>query len=194
MLMRRLADFAAVAFPTFSMSLASNRGAAAVGEDGMTVALLISSLLPCVRTSSITSSERTLTNLRPRRRSRSTRCGSSSRRQRGSQSGSPREAAPSPRASPLSRSSVRCALQPSRRLEPALTPSSADLDERPTRARALANPLLAHHLPVLPPTRLGSQPCTRSAEPPPGRREAARDLLPEGPAGYERLHRAASCQ
>ncbi|KAL8287387.1 hypothetical protein RQP46_003839 [Phenoliferia psychrophenolica] len=40
-------DFAAVAFPTFSMSLASNRGAAAVGEDGMTVKLLIKSLLPC---------------------------------------------------------------------------------------------------------------------------------------------------
>ncbi|KAM0751302.1 hypothetical protein T439DRAFT_325449 [Meredithblackwellia eburnea MCA 4105] len=40
-------DFAAIAFPIFSMKLASNRGEAAVDEDGMTIDLAITCLLPC---------------------------------------------------------------------------------------------------------------------------------------------------
>lgn len=41
-------DFAAVAFPTFSMRLSSEKGSTAADEDGVTVALTIKSLLPCV--------------------------------------------------------------------------------------------------------------------------------------------------
>lgn len=41
-------DFAAIGFPTFSMRLASDRGATAVDEDGLTVGLWIRNLLPCV--------------------------------------------------------------------------------------------------------------------------------------------------
>lgn len=40
-------DFAAIGFPTFSMRLASDRGATAVDEDGLTVGLWIRNLLPC---------------------------------------------------------------------------------------------------------------------------------------------------
>jgi len=41
-------DFAAIAFPTFSMRLASEHGSTAADEDGVTVQLIIKSLLPCV--------------------------------------------------------------------------------------------------------------------------------------------------
>ncbi|ORY76938.1 trafficking protein particle complex subunit 10 [Leucosporidium creatinivorum] len=40
-------DFAAIAFPTFSMRLASEHGSTAADEDGVTVPLIIKSLLPC---------------------------------------------------------------------------------------------------------------------------------------------------
>lgn len=41
-------DFAAIAFPTFSMRLSSERGETAVEEDGVIVRLKIRNLLPCV--------------------------------------------------------------------------------------------------------------------------------------------------
>ncbi|KAI5476177.1 hypothetical protein MNV49_000338 [Pseudohyphozyma bogoriensis] len=40
-------DFAAIAFPPFSMKLASEKGTTAVGEDGLNVRLLVQSLFPC---------------------------------------------------------------------------------------------------------------------------------------------------
>lgn len=44
-----LADFAAVAFPTFSISLEESTGGRPADEDGVTAVALIRSLLPCVR-------------------------------------------------------------------------------------------------------------------------------------------------
>lgn len=54
LLIVRCSDFAAIAFPTFSMRLGSDRGSSSLDEDGVTVSLIIKSLLPCVRTFSST--------------------------------------------------------------------------------------------------------------------------------------------
>ena len=48
LLMRLVLDFAAIAFPTFSMRLKSEKGSTAMNEDGVNVSIVITSLLPCV--------------------------------------------------------------------------------------------------------------------------------------------------
>ncbi|CEQ40052.1 SPOSA6832_01657 [Sporobolomyces salmonicolor] len=132
-------DFAAVAFPTFSIRLAAGSGERATDEDGITTTALVRNLLP------------------------TTRFGSNSQHRKANKSGSLPAGRSCNQAKPPSRSSALYVFLPNSPLLFELILLSTDGFHRSPRPRTLATSLLAHHLPVLTPPHFVSQPRPRSS-------------------------------